>query len=57
MGIDEPVLSDNNTDEELDDEEISGMEVINETFGEGTNQKVLLVSRGVSLKNIVEISR
>lgn len=32
-------------------------EIIEQTFGQGANKRILLVTKGVSLKNIVESSK
>lgn len=34
-----------------------GISVVEETFGQGANQRVLLVTKGLSLKKIVEASK
>tara|TARA_B100001250_G_scaffold402074_1_gene414735 strand:+ start:10413 stop:10592 length:180 start_codon:yes stop_codon:yes gene_type:complete len=46
----------NNTDPEQDDHDSEGFETMSETFGTGVNQKVLLVTKGFSIKNIVKSS-
>ena len=53
----EKELLENNTDDEAtEDQEPSGFETMSETFGTGVNQKVLLVTKGFSIKNIVKSS-
>ena len=57
MTIDEAVLSDNNTSDIESDGDTLEFGTIEETFGSGANQRVLLVTKGTSIKNLVESSK
>ena len=57
MTIDEAVLSDNNTSDLESDGDTLEFSTIEETFGSGANQRVLLVTKGTSIKNLVESSK
>jgi hypothetical protein len=39
------------------DDSSDNMAVVEETFGIGANEKILLVTKGISLKKIVEASK
>ncbi len=55
--MDKKVLDSNMGDKEaLENQEPTGFEIMSETFGTGVNQKVLLVTKGFSIKNIVKSS-
>jgi hypothetical protein len=57
--VDKKLLESNIPEEQEDsseDQEQTGFEVMSESFGTGLNQKVLLVTKGVSFNKIVKYS-